>query len=25
MPFRHGHGAPTHALTAPLTQITIVP
>ena len=23
--FRHGHGEPTHALTAPLTQITIVP
>lgn len=25
VPFRHGHGEPTHALTAPLTQITIVP
>jgi hypothetical protein len=23
--FRHGHGEPTYALTAPLTQITIVP
>jgi hypothetical protein len=25
MPFRPGPGGPTHALTAPLTQITIVP
>ena len=25
MQFRHGPGEPTHALTAPLTQITIVP
>lgn len=25
MPFRHGPGEPTHALTAPLTQITIAP
>ncbi len=25
MPIRHGPGKPTHALTAPLTQITIVP
>jgi hypothetical protein len=25
MPFRQGPGEPTHALTAPLTQITIVP
>lgn len=26
MPFRHGHrgGPPTHTLTAPLTQITII-
>ncbi len=25
MPFRHGPGGPTHALTAPLTQITVIP
>jgi len=26
MPFRHGHGGPpTHALTVPLTQITVIP
>jgi hypothetical protein len=25
IPLRHGPGGPTHALTAPLTQITIVP
>jgi hypothetical protein len=25
MPFRHGPGGPAHALTAPLTQITVIP